>query len=99
MSLLFAQLNRAARTVVSTRFFSSSLPRLNSIASAAPPASLNEGEKHLYTKLFEKFQPSTLVVEDISGMLSASSFSRVVLLKELRGFPFCGSFDAYSTYR
>ncbi|KAF8978444.1 hypothetical protein BGZ46_006469 [Entomortierella lignicola] len=49
------------------RFLSTSFPRFNSIVSATPPASLNEGEKHLYSKLFEKFQPSKLVVEDISG--------------------------------
>ncbi|KAK3825915.1 MAG: bola protein [Benniella sp.] len=67
MSLFIAPLNRAARAAVSSRLFSSSLPRLNTIVSATPPASLNEGEKHLYSKLFDKFQPSKLVVEDISG--------------------------------
>ncbi|KAG0296496.1 hypothetical protein BGZ96_009315 [Linnemannia gamsii] len=42
--------------------------RFNSTAvPSTPPASLNEGEKHLYSKLFEKFQPTKLVVEDISG--------------------------------
>ncbi|KAF9928568.1 hypothetical protein FBU30_002306 [Linnemannia zychae] len=42
--------------------------RFNSaIVSSTPPASLNEGEKHLYSKLFEKFQPTKLIVEDISG--------------------------------
>ncbi|KAG0307816.1 hypothetical protein BGZ97_000278 [Linnemannia gamsii] len=42
--------------------------RFNStVVSSTPPASLNEGEKHLYSKLFEKFQPTKLVVEDISG--------------------------------
>ncbi|KAG0377531.1 MAG: bola protein [Linnemannia gamsii] len=42
--------------------------RFNStVVPSTPPASLNEGEKHLYSKLFEKFQPTKLVVEDISG--------------------------------
>lgn len=54
------------RSTTSTRFFSYSRPTWN-IVSSTPPASLNEGEKHLYSKLFEKFQPSKLVVEDISG--------------------------------
>ncbi|KAG0237472.1 bola protein [Mortierella sp. GBAus27b] len=67
MSLFIASLNRVTRTAASNRLFSSSLPRLNNVVSATPPASLNEGEKHLYVKLFEKFQPSKLVVEDISG--------------------------------
>ncbi|KAF9945486.1 hypothetical protein BGZ65_010689, partial [Modicella reniformis] len=62
-----APLNRAARTLISNHvFFSTSLPRLNNVVSATPPASLNEGEKHLYSKLFDKFQPSKLVIEDIS---------------------------------
>ncbi|KAG0305164.1 hypothetical protein BGZ99_002176 [Dissophora globulifera] len=63
----FAQRATAARSF-QPRFLSTTLPRLNSVVvSATPPASLNEGEKHLYTRLFEKFQPSKLVVEDISG--------------------------------
>ncbi|KAG0230275.1 hypothetical protein BGW42_001073 [Actinomortierella wolfii] len=42
--------------------------RFNStVVPAEPPASLNQGEKHLYKKLFERFQPSKLVVQDISG--------------------------------
>jgi len=42
--------------------------RFNStIVPSTPPASLNEGEKHLYSKLFERFQPTKLTVEDISG--------------------------------
>ncbi|KAG0047240.1 hypothetical protein BGZ83_007670 [Gryganskiella cystojenkinii] len=51
----------------STRFFSSTRASFNNIVSSTPPASLNDGEKHLYGKLFEKFQPTKLVVEDISG--------------------------------
>ncbi|KAF8923728.1 bola protein [Dissophora ornata] len=57
----------ASAAVPRCRLLSTSLPRLNNIVSATPPLSLNEGEKHLYSKLFEKFQPSKLVVEDISG--------------------------------
>ncbi|KAF9575386.1 hypothetical protein EC968_003437 [Mortierella alpina] len=50
------------------RLFSTSLPRLNTtVVSSTPPAQLNDGEKHLYSKLYEKFQPSKLIVEDISG--------------------------------
>ncbi|KAF9940303.1 hypothetical protein BGZ67_007933 [Mortierella alpina] len=53
------------------RMFATSLPRLNTttstVVSSTPPAKLNDGEKHLYSKLFEKFQPSKLIVEDISG--------------------------------
>lgn len=58
-----------ARTTArqSTRFFSTTRASFNSLVSSTPPANLNEGEKHLYGKLFEKFQPSKLVVEDISG--------------------------------
>ncbi|KAF9434572.1 hypothetical protein BGZ76_007780 [Entomortierella beljakovae] len=70
----FRTLIPVARNVVETssskstfRFLSTSFPRFNSLVSATPPASLNEGEKHLYSKLFEKFQPTKLVVEDISG--------------------------------
>ncbi|KAF9584390.1 hypothetical protein BGW38_006638 [Lunasporangiospora selenospora] len=50
-----------------TRLISTSRVVLSDIVSASPPASLNDGEKHLYSKLFEKFQPSKLVVQDISG--------------------------------
>lgn len=57
---------RSTTTSTSARFFSYSRATW-SIVSSTPPASLNEGEKHLYSKLFEKFQPSKLVVEDISG--------------------------------
>ncbi|KAF9112502.1 hypothetical protein BGX27_003259 [Mortierella sp. AM989] len=57
----------ASPSMTSYRFLFTSVPRFNNIVSATPPASLNEGEKHLYSKLFEKFQPSKLVVEDISG--------------------------------
>ncbi|KAF9979039.1 hypothetical protein BGZ73_007141 [Actinomortierella ambigua] len=47
---------------------SSAWIRFNStVVSAEPPASLNAGEKHLYKKLFERFQPTKLVVQDISG--------------------------------
>ncbi|KAF9130364.1 hypothetical protein BGW39_003158 [Mortierella sp. 14UC] len=57
-----------ARMVTRTRIASITQVRLNSTAvPSTPPASLNEGEKHLYSKLFEKFQPTKLVVEDISG--------------------------------
>ncbi|ORZ28675.1 bola protein [Lobosporangium transversale] len=60
-------LTRQVAFAPSRLFFSTSISRLNSVVSATPPAALNEGEKHIYTKLFEKFQPSKLVVEDISG--------------------------------
>ncbi|KAF9406069.1 hypothetical protein BGZ94_003257 [Podila epigama] len=67
MSSSLRSLIPLVRSSVSTRFFSYSRPSFNNVVSSIPPASLNEGEKHLYTKLFEKFQPSKLVVEDISG--------------------------------
>ncbi|KAF9910789.1 hypothetical protein EC991_005506 [Linnemannia zychae] len=57
-----------ARMATRTRIASMTQVRLNStVVPSTPPASLNEGEKHLYSKLFEKFQPTKLVVEDISG--------------------------------
>ncbi|KAF9390324.1 hypothetical protein CPB97_009542 [Podila verticillata] len=79
------------RSTTSTRFFSYSRPTWN-IVSSTPPASLNEGEKHLYSKLFEKFQPSKLVVEDISGgcgsmyqvEVVSSSFKDLSMVKQHR---------------
>ncbi|KAG0266581.1 hypothetical protein BG011_001770 [Mortierella polycephala] len=62
-----AACNVSSYPLPSTRFLSTSLPRFNSIVPSTPPASLNEGEKHIYSKLFEKFQPRKLIVEDISG--------------------------------
>lgn len=58
----------ATRTTATPRIASMTHLRFNStVVSSTPPASLNEGEKHLYSKLFEKFQPTKLIVEDISG--------------------------------
>ncbi|KAF9127406.1 hypothetical protein BGX30_014805 [Mortierella sp. GBA39] len=58
----------ATRTATTPRIASMTQLRFNStVVSSTPPASLNEGEKHLYSKLFEKFQPTKLIVEDISG--------------------------------
>ncbi|KAG0206826.1 hypothetical protein BGX28_001811 [Mortierella sp. GBA30] len=89
----FRTLVPLARTAfIPSRLFSSSVPRLNSVVPSVPPASLNEGEKHLYSKLFEKFQPTKLIVEDISGgcgsmyqvEVVSSSFKDLSMVKQHR---------------
>lgn len=73
MASLLSLARTTARSSTSSAFrlFSTTRSSFNSLVSSTPPASLNDGEKHLYGKLFETFQPTKLVVEDISGNYSS----------------------------
>jgi len=53
---------------------------------ATPPAALSQGEQAIHSKLMEKFSPSQLEVEDVSG--GCGSFYTVVIASEsFKGLP------------
>ena len=45
-----------------------------------PPSGLDEGERNIYTKLAERFAPTSLLVQDISG---ACRHSHAVFLSQI----------------
>ncbi|KIY45871.1 bola-like protein, partial [Fistulina hepatica ATCC 64428] len=61
--------------------------------SAIPPPDLSEGEKTIFTKLSERFTPSQLRVQDVSGsgcgtfyaiQISSPAFNGLSLVKQHR---------------
>ncbi|VDC06218.1 unnamed protein product [Peniophora sp. CBMAI 1063] len=54
----------AARRTVASGLLSRPLLRAYSVA---PPPDLDEGERNIFSKLAERFQPSALNVQDVSG--------------------------------
>lgn len=63
---MFAQLARRNIAWIQPRNvanLSSTLPRAYST-----PSGLNDGEKNIYNKLSEKFKPTELAVQDVSGV-------------------------------
>jgi len=68
-------------------------------AVASSPSKLAEGEQAIYDKLSEHFQPSELLVQDVSGTLHPASFGRPFLRNRVCvhfGFHLggCGTFYA-----
>jgi hypothetical protein len=47
-------------------------PYTQSVASSSSSSKLDEGEQAIYDKLSERFQPSELLVQDVSGMSRSS---------------------------
>ena len=47
--------------------FTTAATRRNVEASNGPPSNLSEGEQNIYAKLSEKFTPSQLEVQNVSG--------------------------------
>ncbi|CAA7260254.1 unnamed protein product [Cyclocybe aegerita] len=75
---------RLLRLPVARRAFSAS--SLWRIAADAPPPGLSEGEQHIYAKLTEKFAPSQLQVQDVSG--GCGSFYAITIASEaFKGLP------------
>lgn len=58
---------------------------------STPAPDLSEGEREIHQKLTDRFSPSALRVQDISGTLSRSGFYNVDLIKIVGG---CGTFYA-----
>ncbi|KAJ8086342.1 hypothetical protein PM082_005165 [Marasmius tenuissimus] len=80
------------------RSLSSRIPQARSFTRSAiafnqpPPSGLSEGEQHIYSKLTEKFSPSQLQVQDVSGgcgsfyaiTIASDAFKGLTMVKQHR---------------
>ncbi|KAH6915179.1 bola protein [Coprinopsis sp. MPI-PUGE-AT-0042] len=71
---------RRTTTASATRSFSVSALRYNAVVKITPPTGLPEREATIWTKLIDRFSPSQLQVEDISG--GCGSFYSVVIASD-----------------
>ncbi|ESK93784.1 hypothetical protein Moror_1064 [Moniliophthora roreri MCA 2997] len=67
------------------RWFSHALVNFNQ-STLPPPSDLSEGEQNIYAKLTERFTPSQLQVQDVSG--GCGSFYAITIASEtFKGLP------------
>ncbi|KAJ8522957.1 hypothetical protein ONZ45_g511 [Pleurotus djamor] len=62
-----------SRSLRQPRYFSTTHSILSS-SSSTPPPELDEGERNIHAKLTERFSPTQLQVQDISGFRTSSSW-------------------------
>ncbi|TFK29221.1 bola-like protein [Coprinopsis marcescibilis] len=76
---------RRISTTGTRQFAASAVPR-NASTTITPPSGLPEREQTIYSKLIDRFSPSQLQVEDISG--GCGSFYAIVIASEkFKGLP------------
>ena len=84
------RLFRIPRVVGGT--FTTAATQRNANVSNGPPSNLSEGEQNIYAKLTEKFTPSHVQVQDVSG----ASWSFLISFIAHSGKGGCGTFYAIS---
>ncbi|PBL02168.1 bola-like protein [Armillaria gallica] len=59
---------------------------LRSLTTAVPPTDLSEGEQNIYSKLTQKFSPSQLQVQDVSGGCG-TFYAITIASRSFKGLP------------
>ncbi|EAU84616.1 hypothetical protein CC1G_00135 [Coprinopsis cinerea okayama7 len=83
---LFPTVLARSSTATTTRLFTVSAALKNGNSPITPPPGLPEREQTIYKKLIDRFSPSQLQVEDVSG--GCGTFYAIVIASEnFKGLP------------